>query len=231
MAMDTQTASVAVEMQRAADMSAALKSSCWVITCCVHGYGCAGPTPVCQDQTKLFCCRNRMTSGEECCGPLGCCSMVQKILCCIHHAGGPMKCALCNAFVYGGKPEASGMLGADEAQEVALLQNTFWCYYCPCIGGSGLTSLSPLVKGRSKTCCVMWEAETADCAGPEGCWIGFSKILCLTQYVSCPPKMTPGIGLCGIKVCESLGDERDVMVAAAPPVQQQMDISRMSHQK
>lgn len=206
-------------------MAGFLKDTCWVYSCCVCGLGCTSCTPLVQGQHKICCCRNRATTGEECCGPLGCCGGLTKLCCFVHHNafGGPMKCALCNAFVCGGQPTASGMYGADEAMEIALMQSTFWCWYCPCIGGFGCAGSEPMVKSRSKLCCVMSEAETADCMGPEGCCTGTSKTCCLAHYQSCPPRMTPGIGLCNIMFMSRMGDERDVMVAVQqPPPQQAM---------
>merc|ERR1711972_1142300 len=115
-----------------------MKKSFWCTSCCCQGHGCSSDmSPCCWSMQKSFCCHGQTTSGEECCGPLGICSNLNKFCCCIGHSQfppDPLMCAICNCFIIGKPPTAPMVMNAEQASNIAFLQNTFWCYYCCCQG-------------------------------------------------------------------------------------------------
>lgn len=223
MAVPTGLATHAVNRQREADFANFVREKCWLYSCCCVGSGCAAPTPLAWAQSKVLCFRAKTTTGEDCSGPLGLCSSMSKCLCVMEHCEfppSPCKLGCCNIFCCGGNPKVPRIMGADEAQNVAFFQNTFWCYYC-CCEGCGCTGFGdPLVKGRGKFFCIQSESETADCFGDEGCIMSASKCCCCAAYMVLPPNITPGIGCCGITFCGQGTGVRDVSLQA--PIQTEM---------
>uniref|UniRef100_A0A7S1PZC3 Uncharacterized protein n=1 Tax=Alexandrium catenella TaxID=2925 RepID=A0A7S1PZC3_ALECA len=216
MAVSGAAATQAVRLGASAEIARVLGDTCWCCSCCICGCGLASPFPLCWAHEKCLCIRQHSTSGDDFCGPVGMISDISKYACWMSTCQFPPKpcrCGVCNVFLCGGSPTLPDLISPSQAESLDFFQNTFWLVFC-CCHGMGFTRFSnPLVKASQKCCCVKSTWETADACGPEGCAFGANKALCLASYTACPPKMTPGIGCCGITCMGNLTDEREVMVA------------------
>merc|ERR1719188_1419999 len=130
-------AAKAADMQVTEQQADFLNTSFWCWSCLCFGGGCTECLPLCWSQRKILCIQETTTSGEPCRGPTGYCSGVQKICCLTRHSQFPPRpcmCSICNIFCIGDRPVAASICTADEVENIALLQNTCWLWYCCCDG-------------------------------------------------------------------------------------------------
>lgn len=87
-----------------------------------------------------------------------------------------------------------------ELSKKKVYENTWWCYYCCCMG-QGCGDMSPLVLGDVKQLCIHSQSSTRDFGGDEGLCASINTQMCITTQCSFPPaKHTGTIMLCGKKL-------------------------------